>query len=109
MSDADQRKIEHFPADTSEAYRAGQHLIRNGANQPGDIVEHREHHQGIDESVTAAEEPAKPASHNGEYHLDRIPDFLHDEFPFLKWKRAGFPTPLKLTAEWKNRSKAVFD
>lgn len=81
MTDTDQCKNKHFPADAPEADCTGQLMVINSTHQPGDIVEDCKNDQGNDQPITTAEEPAEPSADYHKYGLYRIPEFFHDMFP----------------------------
>ena len=81
MPDTDEQEDEHLPADAFKAHLAGQILIRHSAHDARDVVDHNKGDQRIEQTVTAAEEPAQPAADGGEDKLNDIPEFFHDDSP----------------------------
>ena len=74
-------------------------MVSYRTHHPGDIIDHHKQDQHIQQAIAAAEKPSKPAAHPGEYHLNRVPKFLHDRILafFLYEKReAAAPNVIKL-------------
>ena len=77
MSDADEGEDQDLPEDAPEADRGREPVIHDGAHDAGDVVQHDEGDEGIDEPVASAEEPSEPAADCGEDELNAVPEFFH--------------------------------
>lgn len=62
VGDPHKQENQHLAADALEAHLAGQLVIRNGAHDSRDVVDCNERHKSDEQTVTAAEEVAEPAS-----------------------------------------------
>ena len=56
-------------------------MVRDGTHHTGQVIEHYERQQRVEQTVTAAEEIAQPTANGGEDELNCVPEFLH--FVFL--------------------------
>jgi hypothetical protein len=72
-----QSEDQHLAADAFEADRTGELLVGDGAHDAGDVVRHDEDDECDQKAVTAAQEPAEPASDGGECELNGVPEFFH--------------------------------
>ena len=79
MADAHQREDQDLAADTLEADLAGELVVRDCAHDTRQVVERHEDQERIKQTVTAAEEPAKPAADCCEDELNGVPEFFHGE------------------------------
>ena len=76
----DQQENQHLPADTLEAHSAGKILVRNGAQNAGNVVDDHKGNQSIQESIHTAEKPAEKAAQGSERDLNAIPNLFHIRF-----------------------------
>ena len=78
MADTDQHKDQDLFENSPEANLRGQRLVHNGTHDPGEIIQNHKGQQCVKQAIAAAEEVAEPAAHGGEYDLNGIPKFFHD-------------------------------
>lgn len=86
IGNANEQENQHLATDALKADLAGEVLVCNGAHHPGDVVDHHKGKQCVEQTVTAAEEVAKPSSDSCKCKLNRVPEFLHNVCPPLNFK-----------------------
>lgn len=55
-------------------------MVRDGTHHTRDIIHHHKGKQCIEQTVTAAQEPAEPAADTRKDKLNRVPEFFHVKF-----------------------------
>ena len=81
VGNADQNENQHLAADAFEADRAGQLLVRDGAEHVGDVVADNEDQKRDQQAIAVAEKVPEPSADHGENELYNVPEFLHQYVP----------------------------
>ena len=90
VGDAHEQKNQYFAADALKADLAGEGFVCNRTHDACDVVDHHKGEECVKQTVSTAEEVAKPPSDSCKCKLNRVPEFFHDVVPPLKKLLAYF-------------------